>query len=291
MKIRFWNSVLTFAALAASLSLGSAQTVVSAANYQQAVAPGSIAATVTVGFPGGGGTTLSGTQIQAVTATSFQMIATLGGAGGYSIKVNNPDGGQSNTLGFTVAAAQSTPSINSISPSSPTASGSNQTVTVFGSQFQSGLTVTVGFPGGGGTTLSGTQIQAVTATSFQMIATLGGAGGYSIKVNNPDGGQSNTLGFTVNGAAPTISSISPTNPTHSGSNQTVTVSGSNFQSGLTVSVTFPGGGGTTLSGTQIQSVSFSSFQMIIAFGSVGTWSIKANNPGGQSSSNFSFTVF
>jgi hypothetical protein len=264
---------------------GSNQTVaVSGSQFQSGL-------TVTVGFPGGGGTTLSGSQIQSVTASSFQMIITLGGAGTYTIKVNNPDGGHSNTFSFNVNAAVSTPSISSISPATPTASGSNQTVTVFGSQFQSGLTVTVGFPGGGGATLSGSQIQSVSASSFQMIITLSGAGAWTIKVNNPDGGQSNTFNFSVNSATPTIGSISPANPTHSGSNQTITVFGSNFQAGLTVSVTFPGGGGTTLSGSQIQNVTSASFQMIITFGSSGTWASKANNPSGQSSSNFSFTVF
>jgi hypothetical protein len=70
-------------------------------------------------------------------------------------------------------------------------------VTVYGSQFQSGLTVAVGFPGGGGTTLSGTQIQNVSAGSFQMIITLGGPGLWTIQVNNPDGGKSNLFSFNV----------------------------------------------------------------------------------------------
>ena len=171
------------------------------------------------------------------------MSITLGTAGTYTIKVNNPDGGQSNTFSFNVNAAVSTPSISSISPSTPTASGSNQNVTVSGSQFQSGLTVTVGFPGGGGTTLSGTQIQSVVAGSFTMSITLGTAGTYTIKVNNPDGGQSNTFSFNVKAAVstPSISSISPSTPTASGSNQNVTVSGSQFQSGLTVTVGSPVG--------------------------------------------------
>src|SRR5258708_28979831 len=60
------------------------------------------------------------------------------------------------------------------------------------------------------------------------------SGSWTIRVNNPDGGQSNTFGFTVNAANPVINSISPSSPTHRGSNQTVTVFGSNFQAGLTV---------------------------------------------------------
>src|SRR5258708_17994510 len=144
------------------------------------------------------------------------MIITLSGPGNWSIRVNSPDGGQSNTFGFNVSAGTSTPSISSISPGTPTASGSNQTVTVSGSQFQSGLTVTVFFPNGSGSsTLSGTQIQSVSSGSFQMIITLSGPGTFGIRVNNPDGGHSNTFNFNVNAASPTptISSLSPPTPT------------------------------------------------------------------------------
>jgi hypothetical protein len=123
------------------------------------------------------------------------MVITLNVPGTYGIRVNNPDGSQSNTFNFTTQAA--TPSISSISPSTPTHSSSNQNVTVFGSNFQSGLTVLITFPGGGSTTLSGTQIQSVTSSSFVMVVTLSATGGWSIRGNNPDGTQSNTFSFNV----------------------------------------------------------------------------------------------
>jgi DUF971 family protein len=244
--------------------------------------------TVTVFVPGGGTATLSGSQIQSVTSGSFTMVVTLNVAGTYGIRVNNPDGGQSNTFNFTTQAA--TPSISSISPSTPTRSSSNQNVQVFGSNFQSGLTVTVFIPGGSTSTLSGSQIQNVTSSSFTMVITLNVAGTYGIRVNNPDGTQSNTFNFTTQAATPSISSISPSTPTHSGSNQNVTVSGSNFQSGLTVLISFPGGGSTTLSGSQIQSVTGSSFVMVATLSATGSWSIRVNNPDGTQSNTFFFNV-
>jgi hypothetical protein len=254
---------------------------VSGGNFQSGL-------TVTVFIPGGGTATLSGSQIQSVTSTSFTMVVTLNVAGTYGIRVNNPDGGQSNTFNFTTQAA--TPSISSISPSTPTRSGSNQNVQVSGSNFQSGLTVTVFIPGGGTATLSGSQIQNVTSSSFTMVITLNVAGTYGIRVNNPDGTQSNTFNFTPQAATPSISSISPATPTHSGSNQNVTVFGSNFQSGLTVLITFPGGGNTTLSGSQIQSVTASSFVMVATLSATGGWSIRVNNPDGTQSNTFAFNV-
>jgi hypothetical protein len=68
---------------------------------------------------------------------------------------------------------------------------------VSGAGFQSGLTVFITFPGGGSTTLSGAQIQSVNNNSFVMLATLGTAGNWTIRVNNPNGTQSNTFGFTA----------------------------------------------------------------------------------------------
>jgi pimeloyl-ACP methyl ester carboxylesterase/DUF971 family protein len=244
--------------------------------------------TVSITFPGGGGTTLSGTQIQSVTSTSFVMVATLSATGTWSIRVNNPDGGQSNTFFFTVQS--SSPSISSISPSAPTRSDSDQSVQVFGSNFVSGLTVTVFIPGGGTATLSGSQIQSLTSTSFTMVITLNVVGQYGIRVNNPSGAQSNTFNFSVQQGNPSINSISPSSPTRNDSNQNVSVFGSNFVSGLTVTVFIPGGGTATLSGSQIQSVNSSSFTMVITLNVVGQYGIRVNNPSGAQSNTFNFNV-
>jgi len=244
--------------------------------------------TVTVFVPGGGTATLSGSQIQSVTSSSFTMVITLNVAGQYGIRVNNPSGAQSNTFNFNVQAAN--PSISSISPSSPTRNDSNQNISVSGSNFVSGLTVTVFIPGGGTATLSGSQIQSVTSTSFTMVITLNVVGQYGIRVNNPSGAQSNTFNFNVQAANPSISSVSPATPTRSDSDQNVSVSGSNFVSGLTVTVFIPGGGTATLSGSQIQSVTSTSFTMVVTLNVVGQYGIRVNNPGGAQSNTFNFNV-
>src|SRR6185295_17151715 len=246
--------------------------------------------TVTVFFPGGGSSTLSGSQIQSVTGSSFTMVVTLNVLGQYGIRVNNPSGAQSNTFNFNTQNPV-TPLITSISPASPTVNGSDQNVQVFGSNFVSGLTVTVFFPGGGSSTLSGSQIQSVTSSSFTMVVTLNVLGQYGIRVNNPSGAQSNTFNFnTQNPVTPQITSISPASPTVNGSDQNVQVFGSNFVSGLTVTVFFPGGGSSTLSGSQIQSVTGSSFTMVVTLNVLGQYGIRVNNPSGAQSNNFNFTV-
>lgn len=254
------------------------------------------------------GSMLSGIQIQNVTSTSFQMIITLADAIDYTLLVINPGGLESNAFGFGAILlalppppSPLTPSISSISPSSPTASASIQTVTVNGSSFQAGLTVTVGLPGGGSSTLSGGTIQSVTLASFQMIILLADAGNYTLRVTNPAGLQSNVFAFSVTPPSPltpSISAISPAVPTSSIFSQTVTVNGANFQAGtglpglpgLTVTVFSPGGDSSTLSGSQIQSVTSRSFEMRITLVAAGTYRIRVTNPSGQPSNTFGFTV-
>jgi uncharacterized protein (TIGR03437 family) len=145
-------------------------------------------------------------------------------------------------------AVVKTPTISSISPGTPTVSASNQTVTVFGGQFQSGLTVTVFLPNGSGSsTLSGTQIQGVGATSFQMIIALSVPGTFGIRVNNPDGGQSGTFNFNV-AAATSTPAIDPNrtalnsasfNPGAVAPGSLVSIFGTNFASVNTLADSIP----------------------------------------------------
>src|SRR5207244_5651731 len=165
--------------------------------------------TVSITFPGGGGTTLSGAQIQSVTSNSFVMIVTLNAVGTWTIRVNNPGGPSSNVFAFPVQAGSSNPTITSIAPASPAPSSFDQSVAVSGSGFKPGLIVFVTFPDGGMAILGGAQIQNVISTSFTMIITLNGVGTWTIRVLNPDGGQSNTLAFVVQGGGGCTYLIAP----------------------------------------------------------------------------------
>jgi hypothetical protein len=115
-----------------------------------------------------------------------------------SIRVNNPDGRLSNVFSFPVIASIGAPNISSINPATLTASSTNQNITVIGSHFQPALTVDVVSPNGQGTTLQGaSQVQNITSTSFVMSITLSSMDNWSIRVKNPDGGQSTVFPFTV----------------------------------------------------------------------------------------------
>ena len=121
-----------------------------------------------------------------LAAGTYPMVVTVGGVKSQAVQL--------------IVAAQPV-EITSISPATPGV-GSNQVVTVNGSGFVSGLTVSMNLPGAGSTTISGSQIQSVTATSFQMTATFGKMGTYSIQVTIPAGTQSNTFAFNVGPALP-----------------------------------------------------------------------------------------
>ncbi|MBZ5490683.1 MAG: hypothetical protein LAO76_07105, partial [Acidobacteriia bacterium] len=75
-----------------------------------------------------------------------------------------------------------------------------------GSNFQAGLTVDV-FNGGTKVgTLSGTQIQNVTANSFTMVIDLGStAGTFGIEVVNPGGTRSTRFLFSTASVTATVS--------------------------------------------------------------------------------------
>ncbi len=229
---------------------------------------------------------IASTGLNFVNANQVTVQVTMGNTPPYTatLRITNPDG---KSVDGTFQVVGGTPSISSISPSGPSASGSNQTLTVNGNNFLTGLTVDVTFPDGSGTTLSGTQISNVTSSSFKMQVTLNSSGIWGIRVRNPDNKVSGVFNFTVQ---PQITGISPSSPTRSNLNQNVTVLGTGFQSGLTVTINFPGGGSTTLSGSQISSVTNTSFVMAVTLNGTGNWSIRANNPNGTQSNTFGFNV-
>ncbi|MCC6363105.1 MAG: hypothetical protein IT165_06240 [Bryobacterales bacterium] len=239
--------------------------------------------TVTAYLPGGGTGLLQGSQIQNVTSNSFQLIIKLGNPGSWGIQVNQSSQ-TSNRWNFTVA---SSPHINNITPTSVSPSTFN--LTINGTGFDLGAIDRIYF----GSNLVGSgAIQSRTGTQIVVQENLSTAtpGTYTVKVRNSDGTESNGVSLTITSAGPSISGISPGTPTASADDQTVTVSGSGFQSGLTVTAFLPGGGTSLLQGSgQIQNVTATSFQMVIKLGGPGSWGIQVNQSG-QTSNRWNFTV-
>ena len=244
-----------------------------------------VGATITVG--GLTGVTVAGSTASATTPfvyvssgqLKFWWPNTSLAPGAYAVQVTNPAaaGGLAATLvgGFTVAAAQLT--VISTSPNSVTYAVTPSTaVSIFGTSFLVGATITISSPTTG-TTLSGATVAGSTATAaipfvfvssgqlrFYWPNTLLAIGSYTVTVTNPaaSGGLTASLadGFRVTAPQPTITSISPTPVTYGVSvSQPISIFGSNFTVGATVMIgTLTGGvcqprtclSGVTVSGSQ-----------------------------------------
>ncbi|MBI3606671.1 MAG: VCBS repeat-containing protein, partial [Nitrospirae bacterium] len=215
-----------------------------------------VGATITVGSLSG--VTVAGSSATATTPfvyvsnsqLKFYWTNTSLAPNAYGVQVTNPTvaGTLSATLdaGFTVAAPQ--PSVTSVSPVSVSYGvTSNTSVTVYGSNFIAGATITVGSLSGAtvtGSTASATTPFVYVSNSqlkFYWPNTSLPVGAYSVTVVNPPtaGGLSGSLvdGFTVAAPQPTVSSIVPTLVTYGiSANQGITIYGSNFVLGATITV-------------------------------------------------------
>ena len=210
------------------------------------------------------------------------------------MRVNNPDGQQSNARSFAVTGTAPAPAISSVSPSSYPGSGSNQAMSIFGSGFVNGATLTFDPPTGSNINSTASKLTFISTTQINYLFTpAGDTGTWTVRVNNPDGQQSNARSFAVTGTAPApaISSVSPSSYPGSGSNQAMSIFGSGFVNGATL--TFDPPTGSNINSTASKLTFISNTQINYLFtpaGDTGTWTVRVNNPDGQQSSPRSFSV-
>jgi heme/copper-type cytochrome/quinol oxidase subunit 2 len=180
----------------------------------------------------------SATNVSA-TATSITATAPAHAAGKVDVVVTNTDG-QSATLTQAFTYTLPAPAISSVSPNSgPTTGGTPVTIT--GTNFQNGATVTFG-------ALPATDVIFVSATSITARTPLGPATqqlAVDVSVTNPDSTKATATGaFTYNVPALTVVSITPNTALPSGATgaaaTTVTIFGAGFTTALASSVTVGG---------------------------------------------------
>jgi YD repeat-containing protein len=153
-------------------------------------------------------------------------------AGAHLITVVNPapGGGTSQSLTFTVTSAA--PAISSLTPPSiPRGFAKPFSLTVNGSNFVSGAVVSFNGQARPATFVSATELTASVSPSEIQTA-----GMYPVKVVNPDGmgGSSAAVTFTVTNPVPGITSMDPASVAKGSALSTLTVYGSNFVNGATV---------------------------------------------------------
>ncbi|MBI2605013.1 MAG: IPT/TIG domain-containing protein [Deltaproteobacteria bacterium] len=202
-----------------------------------------------------------------VSATSFTCAVPANVAGSYDIVLTNAD---TQSVTFTGGYTYNPfPTLASVNPTNgKLAAGTSLTLT--GTGFISGATVTVG-----GTACTSPSV--TNSTTMTCAAPAKAAGTYSIIVTNPDTQASNTLtgAYTYN-PLPTISSRSPTNGKLAGGD-TLTISGTGFMSGVTVTI-----GGTSC--TSLNLTGSTQITCTVPAKSAGSYTVLVRNPDTQTAS-------
>ena len=186
-------------------------------------------------------------------------------AGSVNVVVKNSDG-QTGTLNSGYSYANPAPTVTSVSPSSGSSGGATG-VTITGTNFLSGATVSFGGN-------AATNVTVVSSTSITARTPTHATGAVNVVVTNSDG-QSGTLsnGYTYVNTAPTVASITPASGPIAGGTA-VTITGTNFVSGATVSF-----GGTAATGVTV--VSSTSITATAPAHAAGAVDLVVTNPNGQ----------
>jgi len=184
----------------------------------------------------------------------------------------------------------SLPSITAVSPTSA-AQNAIVSLTITGSNFQSGATVRLVQPGfapvvGSGVSVSSSQISG----TFNLNGL--GMGLVNIEVINPDGGSAILpSAFTIGKTPPTITGVTPTTGAL-GSSVPITITGTNFATAVTV---FLGQGSLTIpcSSTTATSTSVvtTTCDLSNSNAAIGSWNVTLINiDGGQSGTWSTFSI-
>ncbi len=176
-----------------------------------------------------GGVTVNSVTFNSPTQVTLN-VSTVGAASGpQSVTVTNPDGQTSTGNGIlTVGASAGGPTISSVSPNTLGQNGT-RTLSVNGTNFQSGATTTVS---GTGVTVVSTTFVSSTKLSIKVkAAATAPIGARDVTVTS--GGNSATCaGCLTIDPAPVVTSTSP-NRGARGATLSVDIFGSNFRAGAT----------------------------------------------------------
>jgi hypothetical protein len=167
-----------------------------------------------------------------------------------------------------------------LSPSSKAAGSGGFTLTVNGTNFASGAVVS----------FNGTAEATMVVSATQVTATINAAdiatpGTVTVTVSNPGGCVSAPATFTVTGALPSITSVSPPSDASCGTGFTLTVTGSNFVSGDVVD--FNGKAETT---TFVDAMHLTAAIPAAALATAGVVNVMVTDPAGNMSNSVQFTI-
>jgi IPT/TIG domain len=194
-------------------------------------------------------------------------------------------------LGLAVASAYaSSPTLNSLSPSSAAVTQSDTTVVLSGTSFPASPTVNWTFSGTTtALTVSSSSSSSITATIPAAVLTATGTA--TILVTDGMSITTNTLNFTIN--APTVTAISPTSAiAGTTSAVTLSVTGTNFVSGSSTATwcNACGGSPTALTTTFVSSTALTATIPTSLLTASGMATVGVTNGTAASTSTQTFTI-
>ena len=243
---------------------------------------------------GSAANTLDQGRVSVMDSAHLLALINLGSTTqSWTFQITNPDGQASNAINIPIT---SRPHIDSISPNAISGSDSDQVLTIHGSGFQPGVTVFAA-PSPGVATGKGAQILSFSDSEIDVAVDVGStARTLVVQVSNPGGQLSNAVQVPVNGRAatpvppPAIFTIDPNPVPSSNFFEMVRITGTGFQAGALVELSYPGFS-ATVPGGQVDVVSGSQILALLNLGSITrTWNLRAVNPDGQSSGSVSINV-
>src|SRR5215472_1185413 len=221
------------------------------------------------GFLAGAGVKFGATASATVTfvsATQLKAVAPAHAAGTVDVTVTTP-GGTSTASAADHYTYDAPPTVKSVTPTAGPSGGGN-TITINGTNFLSGASVSFGGVGSGSVTF-------VSAVQLKAVAPAHAVGTVDVTVTTPGGTSAVAAAdhYTYD-AKPTVGSLSPTFGPPAGGN-TVTINGTGFLAGAGVKF------GSTASAT-VTFVSAAQLKAVAPAHAAGTVDVTVTTPGGTS---------
>ncbi len=228
--------------------------------------------------------------VDATTITASLSVAADAVPAGRTVTVTNPDGDAGSCQCFTVTGTTGLVSLTSADPASLPPERGDKTVVLTGSGFAPGATADFGQ----GVNIE--QVSFVSPTRLDVVVRLpnASAGPRTLEVSNPDGGLAECDCFTVGDAPPptdsaTVTSVSPDSLPPARADRDLTVTGTGFMAGATL--TF-GQGVSVRSTPTITPTQITLSVRVAPSATLGPRTVTITNPGGGGSASCStcFTV-
>ena len=200
--------------------------------------------TTTVNLTRAGNNNISVTGLTLASTTIIPDVSlpiTGAAVGIWNVTVINPDGQESGNLTtFTVTAPIPAPTVTDISPRFGANTGS-VTVSITGTHFQTTGSTTINLTRVGNNNISVTGLTPASTTSIPdvLLPITGTAvGTWNVTIINPDGqeGSNSSVTFTITHPSrdPTVTGITPSSGTNTGTVSITNLVGTNFAPGATV---------------------------------------------------------